>query len=61
VCVSAGKSLVLGAVWGGIGGVIGAFVGYGIRRRLDMSIKDFVVAVCEDVIAIGLALFFVSQ
>jgi uncharacterized membrane protein len=61
VCVSAGKSLVLGAVLGGIGGVIGAFVGYGIRRRLDMSIKDFVVAVCEDVIAIGVALFFVSQ
>jgi len=47
------------AVWG-IGGVVGAFLGYGIRRRLDFHIKDLVIAVCEDVVAVGLALFLVS-
>src|SRR4029453_2232450 len=31
---AAGKSLFVGALLGGIGGVVGAFVGYEIRRRL---------------------------
>ena len=61
VCVAAGQSLVAGAVLGGIGGIVGAFLGYGIRRRLDLHIKDVVVAVCEDVVAVGLALFLVSR
>jgi len=61
LCAAAGKSLLAGALLGGIGGVIGAFLGYGIRRRLDLHIKDLVVAVCEDTIAIGLALIFVSR
>jgi len=62
-CLSAatGKSLLLGALLGGIGGVIGAFLGYNIRRRLDLHAKDLVVAVCEDVVAIGLAFFLVSR
>ena len=46
---------------GGIGGIVGAFLGYSIRRRLDLHIKDLVVAVCEDVVAVGLALFLVSR
>ena len=58
---AAGKSLVAGALLGGIGGVLGAFAGYGIRRRLNLHIKDLVVAVCEDVVAVGLALFLVSR
>src|SRR5262249_51543684 len=55
-----GKSFVAGAILGGTGGVIGAFIGYDIRRCLvnNLHIKDFVVAVCEDLFAIGLALFF---
>ena len=61
LCAAAGKSLLAGALLGGIGGVIGAFLGYGIRRRLDLHIKDLVVAGCEDTIAIGLALIFVSR
>ena len=62
-CLSAaaGKSLLAGTLLGGIGGVIGAFPGYNIRRRLVLHIKDVVVAVCEDVITIGLALFLVSR
>jgi uncharacterized membrane protein len=61
LCAAKGQSLVAGAVLGGIGGFVGAFLGYGIRRRLDVHIKDFVVAVCEDVVAVGLALFLVSR
>jgi uncharacterized membrane protein len=55
------KSLLAGALLAGIGGIVGAFLGYGIRRRLDLHIKDLLVAVCEDVVAIGLALFLVSR
>jgi uncharacterized membrane protein len=58
---AAGKSLLVGTLLGGIGGIVGAFLGYGIRRRLDLHIKDLVVAVCEDVVAVGLALFLVSR
>jgi uncharacterized membrane protein len=60
---AAEKSLIAGAPLGAIGSVIGAFVGYEIRKRLvnNLPIKDFVVAVCEDVVAIFLALFLVSR
>ena len=61
LCAAARQSLIAGALLGGIGGIVGAFVGYGIRRRLDLHIKNFLVAICEDVIAVGLALFLVSQ
>jgi uncharacterized membrane protein len=63
LCAAAGQSLVAGALLGGIGGVVGAFLGYSIRRRLvnDLHVNDFVVAVCEDVVAVGLALFLVSR
>jgi uncharacterized membrane protein len=61
LCAAAGRSLVVGVVLGGIGAVVGAFLGYGIRRRLDLRINDLVVAVCEDVAAVGLALFVVSR
>jgi uncharacterized membrane protein len=61
LCASTGQSLGGGALLGGLGGVIGAFLGYSIRRRLDLHIKDFLLAICEDVVAIGLALLLVSR
>lgn len=63
LCVSASHSLPLGALLGGIGGVMGAFTGYEVRRRLVSSfkIKDFFVALFEDLIALGLAWLFVSR
>jgi uncharacterized membrane protein len=61
LCAAAANSLAVGILLGGVGAVVGAFLGYGIRRRLDLHIKDFLVAICEDVVAIGLALFFVSR
>jgi len=61
LCAAVGKSLLAGTLLGGIGGIVGAFLGYGIRRRLDLHIKDLVIAVCEDVVAVGMALFLVSR
>ena len=63
LCAAAEKLLLTGALLGGIGGAIGAFVGYEIRRGVvhNLHIKDFVFAVCEDLVAIGLALFLVSR
>ena len=58
-----GKSLLTGALLAGIGGVIGAFVGYQARRRLvnNLRINDLFVAICEDLVAIALACFLVSR
>ena len=60
---SAHQSLLIGALLGGIGGVIGAFAGYEIRKRLviGLNIKDIFIAIPEDLIAIGLACFVVSR
>jgi uncharacterized membrane protein len=61
LCAAAGESLLVGALLGGIGGVIGAFGGYEIRRRLvnNLHIKDLFVAICEDLFAIVAACFLV--
>src|SRR6476660_3027910 len=63
LCAAVGKSLLAGTLLGGIGGIVGAFLGYSVRGRLvnNFRIKDLVVAVCEDVVAVGLALFLVSR
>jgi uncharacterized membrane protein len=60
-CAAGAKPLLVGTLLGAIGGIIGAFAGYHIRRRLTLHVKDFVVAVCEDVVAVGLGLFLVSR
>jgi uncharacterized membrane protein len=58
---AAGQSLLGGALMGGTGGVMGAFAGYEIRRRVvnNLHIKDTFVAPCEDLVAIALACFLV--
>lgn len=63
LCVSANHSLTLGAVLGGAGGVMGAFIGYEVRRRLvgSLKVKDIFIALPEDLIALGLAWLFVSR
>src|SRR5205085_11283595 len=57
------QPLVIGAILGAVGGVIGTFAGYEIRRRLVAALhgKDIFVALLEDLVAIGLACFFVSR
>jgi uncharacterized membrane protein len=63
LCVTAGESLILGAVLGAVGGVAGGFAGYEIRHRLvtKKGASDVAVALLEDVIAIGGAFLIVAQ
>ncbi len=57
----AGLGIVAGAIAGIIGGVVSAFAGYEIRSRLCkvLGVRDLVIAIPEDLIAIGLAVLMV--
>jgi uncharacterized membrane protein len=63
LAAAANRPLLAGCLLAGLGGVIGAFAGFEIRRRLvsRFQLKDFFVAIPEDLIAIGLACFVVSR
>ncbi len=63
LCSAAGASAAVGAALGGAGGLAGAFAGYRARAALvkNAGMPDWVVAVLEDVIAIGGGLFLVSR
>jgi uncharacterized membrane protein len=63
IVVSAGQSLPAGLVLGGLGGLIGAFAGYEARKRLvrGLEVKDTVIAVLEDLVALGLAYAIVAR
>jgi uncharacterized membrane protein len=63
VCAAGNQSLIVGATLGAVGGVIGAFAGYEIRRRsvAALKIRDIFIALLEDLVTIGLAFFFVSR
>jgi uncharacterized membrane protein len=63
VCAASQQSLIVGAILGAVGGIIGAFAGYEIRRRLvaALKVKDTFIALLEDSVTIGLACFFVSR
>lgn len=63
LCSATSQSLVIGAILGGVGSVVGAFAGYEIRRRLvsALNVKDIFVALLEDLLTIGLACFFVTR
>ena len=52
-----------GALLGAIGAVIGTFAGYKARVGLvkSLGVPDFVVAIPEDLVAIGLALLMVRR
>jgi uncharacterized membrane protein len=60
---SAHQSPLTGTLFGAIGGVAGTLGGYEARTRLVKALKvpDFVVALVEDVIAVGGGLFMVSR
>jgi len=57
------QSLVVGAILGIVGALIGTFGGYQARTQLVKALKvpDLVIATLEDVVAIGGGLFIVSR
>jgi uncharacterized membrane protein len=63
VALAGSQSLILGAVLGIAGGLAGTYGGYQARTGLVKALKvpDFVIAVIEDVIAIGGSLLIVSR
>lgn len=63
MCAGADRSPVLGAMLGAVGGLIGTLVGYEVRTRSVKALKvpDFVVALAEDVVAVGGSLLIVSH
>jgi uncharacterized membrane protein len=63
LAAAAEQAFVTDAVLGALGGVAGAFGGYQARTRLVKALKapDFVVAIVEDLVAVGCGLFLVSR
>ncbi len=63
LCAAAKQSIAVGAVLGGLGGISGTFLGYALRARLvkALTVPDFLIALVEDVVAVGGGLFLVSQ
>jgi uncharacterized membrane protein len=58
ITAGAGGSLAVGAVLGGLGAVVGTLAGYNARVRLvpALELPDTVVALVEDLVAVGGAL-----
>ncbi len=63
ISVGGGRSAVVGAGLGMLGGIVGCFGGYHARTWLVKSLRqpDFNIALLEDLIAIGGSLFIVSR
>jgi len=63
VSVGGGKSPLVGAGLGVLGGIVGCFGGFHARAWLVRSLRqpDFNIAMVEDLIAIGGSLFIVSR
>jgi len=57
------QSMAGGALLGALGAAVGTLGGYALRTRSvqALQVPDFVVALCEDVIAVGGGFFLVSQ
>ena len=57
------QSAALAAVLGAIGAIVGAFGGYRVRHKLvtSLHVRDYGVAVLEDLVAIGGGLLIVSR
>lgn len=61
ICISVGASPTGGAVLGGLGGIAGAFAGYHYRRRLSSMVPDILLALIEDLVAVGGGFLLVSH
>jgi len=62
ICAAAAQPWMVGAIVGVIGALIGTFGGYHLRRALvsGLKVKDVLIAIPEDLVAIGLAYWLVS-
>ena len=63
VAVAGHAPLMLGALLGAVGAIIGAFAGYKARVGLvqRLRVPDFAIAIPEDLLAIGLAVLMVKH
>jgi uncharacterized membrane protein len=63
LAISAGGNLLVAAIVGIAGALVGTFAGYTIRRGLVLRahVPDFVVALAEDLVAIAGSLLIVSH
>jgi uncharacterized membrane protein len=63
VATAGDQGLALGAILGIVGALVGTFGGYQARTRLVKALgtPDYVIAVLEDLVAIGGSLFVVSR
>jgi uncharacterized membrane protein len=63
LCAATGYSLSVGAIFGAVGGVMGAFAGFQARASLVKAsgLPDWVIALAEDVVALGGGLLLVSR
>ncbi|HTZ58297.1 MAG TPA: DUF4126 family protein [Acidobacteriaceae bacterium] len=59
--ISAASSPLAGAILGGAGGIAGAFAGYYYRRSLGGKFPDILLALLEDVVAVGGGFLLVSR
>jgi len=57
---AADRPLAEGAIFGGLGALIGAFGGYHLRRRLSRGMPELSVALMEDALAIAAAAAIVA-
>jgi uncharacterized membrane protein len=63
IALAAAQPVLLGVALGVVGAVIGTFAGFHARRGLVRGLKapDFIIAMLEDLIAIGSSLLIVSR
>ena len=63
VALAGGESIALGIVLGVAGGLVGTYGGYQVRTRLvkALGVPDMVVAVIEDIVAVGGGLLILSR
>jgi uncharacterized membrane protein len=61
--VGAGGSAILGVILGIVGALVGTFGGYQVRTRTvrALHVPDFVIALVEDLIAVGGGFLLVSR
>ena len=63
LAIAGSASMLVGMLLGAVGGIAGALIGYRARTGLvrSLQVPDRVIAIPEDILAVILAVFFVSR